>query len=244
MPEAGCAMAPAIGSKLTTILWAVAYDGSGLDGEGRFAAALLTMKATSGNSRGARPLPQTEWTTLAQLGNPYSARIRGPTASIPLRSPGGWDPYEVWCTRIRTMDSEARVGAAACERYEKDSSEDAGLGKGLEVSQGVRLHGGAHRNSASPNKRPSDRRCLGPRGGSHARGARRVAEMFVWVSLVLAVVLGLSRALVGLAGVDVIAIVFGVMTPAARAIYALLGVAAVYCAIVTALSHAPRRAGR
>jgi len=68
--------------------------------------------------------------------------------------------------------------------------------------------------------------------------------MFVWVSLVLAVVLGLSRALVGLAGVDVIAIVFGVMTPAARAIYALLGVAAVYCAIVTALSHAPRRAGR
>jgi uncharacterized membrane protein YuzA (DUF378 family) len=66
----------------------------------------------------------------------------------------------------------------------------------------------------------------------------------IWASVVLAVLLGMTRALVGLWGVDVVAIVFGVMTPAARAVYALLGVAAVYCVITVVSRQFFRRAGR
>jgi uncharacterized membrane protein YuzA (DUF378 family) len=66
----------------------------------------------------------------------------------------------------------------------------------------------------------------------------------VWVSVVLAVLLGMTLALVGLWGIDVVALVFGVMTPAARAVYALLGVAAVYCALKVVLRQPSRRAGR
>ena len=66
----------------------------------------------------------------------------------------------------------------------------------------------------------------------------------IWVSVVLAILQGSTRALVGLWGVDVVALVFGVMTPAARAVYALLGVAAVYCAIEVVLRQPTRRAGR
>jgi uncharacterized membrane protein YuzA (DUF378 family) len=66
----------------------------------------------------------------------------------------------------------------------------------------------------------------------------------VWLSVVLAVLLGVTRALVGLWGVDVVALVFGVMTPAARAVYALLGVAAMYCAVKVVSRQPSRRAGR
>jgi uncharacterized membrane protein YuzA (DUF378 family) len=68
--------------------------------------------------------------------------------------------------------------------------------------------------------------------------------VFVWISLVLVILLGLSRAMVALTGVDIVALVFGVMTPATRAIYALFGAAAVYCAIAVALNHPFWRAGR
>jgi uncharacterized protein len=51
----------------------------------------------------------------------------------------------------------------------------------------------------------------------------------LWPSLMLAFILGLNRGLVGLFGIDAVAIVFGVMTPAARAVYVLLGISAIYC---------------
>ena len=137
------------------------------------------------------------------------------------------------------MESEARVGAAARgvrvavagelkERCDKKS-----------VNQGANLN-----NSLNPNRRSMDRSCFKQCIDGHAQAARRVAEVFVWVSLVLGVMLGLSGALLGLLRVDVIELVFGVMTPAARVVYALLGAAAVYCAIATALSHPFKGAGR
>lgn len=97
---------------------------------------------------------------------------------------------------------------------------------------------------ANVKRTSGDRRGPERSAGGHAPVARRVAEMFVWVSLVLAALLGLSRALVGLTGVDVIAMVFGVMTPAARAVYAVLGAAAVYSAIAMALKLPAKGARR
>jgi uncharacterized protein len=47
----------------------------------------------------------------------------------------------------------------------------------------------------------------------------------------LVVLLGLNRGLVGMFGVDLVAFVFGVMTPAARVVYILLGISAIYSAI-------------
>jgi hypothetical protein len=51
----------------------------------------------------------------------------------------------------------------------------------------------------------------------------------------LVFVLGLNRGLVGIFGIDMVAIVFGVMTPAARAAYVLLGVSAIYCAFAVVI---------
>jgi hypothetical protein len=57
----------------------------------------------------------------------------------------------------------------------------------------------------------------------------------VWPAFMLALILGLNRGLVGLFGFDVVASVFGVMTPAARAVYVVLGVSAIYCAVTVVM---------
>jgi uncharacterized membrane protein YuzA (DUF378 family) len=64
--------------------------------------------------------------------------------------------------------------------------------------------------------------------------------MLMWVSLALFVFLGVSRAIDGVLGVDVVALVFGDMSAATRVIYASVGVAAVCCAIALALIHPDR----
>lgn len=51
----------------------------------------------------------------------------------------------------------------------------------------------------------------------------------------LAFILGLNRGLVGIFGFDVVATVFGVMTPAARAVYVLLGISTIYCAVAVVM---------
>jgi uncharacterized membrane protein YuzA (DUF378 family) len=56
---------------------------------------------------------------------------------------------------------------------------------------------------------------------------------FVWPALLLAIVLGLNRELVGMFRIDLVALYFGVMTPAARAVHVLLGIATMYCAAAT-----------
>jgi uncharacterized membrane protein YuzA (DUF378 family) len=77
---------------------------------------------------------------------------------------------------------------------------------------------------------------------SDVAGSRGTAGLVVaWPAFVLAFILGLNRGLVGVFGFDVVALVFGVMTPAARAVYVLLGVSAIYCAVAVVL-FAKRRA--
>ena len=130
------------------------------------------------------------------------------------------------------MESETRVGMTCGVHVAVAGERHARRGK-KNINQG-----------ADVISRSGDRRCPERGAAGHAPAARCVAEVFVWVSLVLVIVLGLSRALVGLTGVDVIEIVFGDMTPAARAVYALLGAAAVYCAIAMALKLPFKGAGR
>ena len=49
-----------------------------------------------------------------------------------------------------------------------------------------------------------------------------------WVALVLLVIGGLNWGLLGLFGIDVVARLLGDMTTASRAVYVLVGIAAVY----------------
>jgi uncharacterized membrane protein YuzA (DUF378 family) len=49
-----------------------------------------------------------------------------------------------------------------------------------------------------------------------------------WVALVLMIVGGLNWGLVGLFGIDLVATLFGTMTTLTRAVYVLVGIAAIY----------------
>lgn len=51
------------------------------------------------------------------------------------------------------------------------------------------------------------------------------------LALVILVIGGLNWGLVGIAGIDLIEVLFGRMTVASRAIYALVGAAALYCIV-------------
>ena len=55
-----------------------------------------------------------------------------------------------------------------------------------------------------------------------------------WVALILMIVGGLNWGLVGLFQFDLVAAVFGNMTAAARAVYTLVGLAAVYGLVIAA----------
>jgi uncharacterized membrane protein YuzA (DUF378 family) len=59
----------------------------------------------------------------------------------------------------------------------------------------------------------------------------RSAFTVTWIAFWLLVVGGLNWALVGLFGVDLVATIFGAGSIASRAIYVLVGLSAVYCAI-------------
>jgi len=62
----------------------------------------------------------------------------------------------------------------------------------------------------------------------------------VWPVVLLALALGVNRELVGIFGVDLVGLTFGVMTPAARAVHVLLGFAAI-CAVAVVLRLAGRQ---
>jgi len=55
-----------------------------------------------------------------------------------------------------------------------------------------------------------------------------------WIALVLVIVGGLNWALVGIFKFDLVAWIFGDMSVVARIVYILVGVAAVYMAIIAA----------
>jgi len=132
---------------------------------------------------------------------PLQSGFQSPVAS----STPGWDPYDVWCTRVR---AELRPVVPGAELPGK-----------LRVISDI--------TPAAPEK-PTP---------AAASKMERAANAFLPIVFVLLIVLALSRELVGLFGFDVVAAVFGVMTPAARVIHVLLGVSALYCAFVLSLQR-------
>lgn len=60
-----------------------------------------------------------------------------------------------------------------------------------------------------------------------------------WVALILLIVGGLNWGLVGLFNFDLVAAIFGEMTALARLVYVLVGLAAIYAAIVSPRLAAP-----
>ena len=59
----------------------------------------------------------------------------------------------------------------------------------------------------------------------------KLLNAFYWVSLVLVVIGGLNWGLVGIAGFDLVAKIFGSMTALSRIVYTLVGLAAVWVVI-------------
>jgi hypothetical protein len=53
-----------------------------------------------------------------------------------------------------------------------------------------------------------------------------------WIAMILVVVGGLNWGLIGLANVDLVAIIFGSMTVLSRLVYLLVGLSAIYIAIL------------
>ena len=129
----------------------------------------------------------------------------GETYQLPFSFCTGWDPYEIWCTRVRVEQPEADPVVSA--------------------------QAPAARQELSRAKRT-------PRWV--ATCVSRLISALVWPALLLALAVGLNRELVGIFGVDVIRLMFGVMTPAARAVHVLLGFATI-CAVVVAVKPAGGR---
>jgi uncharacterized membrane protein YuzA (DUF378 family) len=79
-------------------------------------------------------------------------------------------------------------------------------------------------------------------GGSFGLARRRMSSMplLAWPALLSALALGLNRELVGIFRLDLVGLVFGNMTPAARVVQVLFGISAI-CAVVMALRLAGYR---
>lgn len=54
-----------------------------------------------------------------------------------------------------------------------------------------------------------------------------------WIAIVLVVVGGVNWGLVGLLDIDLVAMIFGTMSMVARVVYILVGLAAVYTAVIS-----------
>jgi uncharacterized membrane protein YuzA (DUF378 family) len=55
-----------------------------------------------------------------------------------------------------------------------------------------------------------------------------------WIALILVIIGALNWGLVGLLNLDLVAAIFGAMTVLSRTIYVLVGIAAIYIAIISA----------
>lgn len=58
-------------------------------------------------------------------------------------------------------------------------------------------------------------------------------NVFDWLALVLVIVGGLNWGLVGIFNFDLVATIFGDMSALSRVVYALVGLAAVYLAVIS-----------
>ena len=144
---------------------------------------------------------------------PLQPDVQSPLSS----SAAGWDPYDVWCTRVR---SELRPLSPVPD-----------LPRKLRVLPDL--------VPVTPVQEAAEKP-VQPRSGKKGRAANIVVP----IVFVLLLLLAFSRELLGLFGIDLVSDVFGVMTPAARIIDVLLGVAALYCAFALTLRRRSRVAGR
>src|SRR5215207_8146026 len=62
------------------------------------------------------------------------------------------------------------------------------------------------------------------------RSSNTAASTIGWIAFALLVIGGLNWGLIGLFDFDLVAALFGEMSPLSRAIYTLVGISAVYCA--------------
>lgn len=140
-----------------------------------------------------------------------------PDVQSPLApSAAGWDPYDVWCTRVRAQ----WPGATTVP----------------DLSRRLRIVPDLVQVVPAPQ---SGQKPLRLRRGKKERAATAILP----VVFVLLILFALTRELLGLFRIDVVSDVFGVMTPAARVIDVLLGVAALYCAFMISLRRRPRASG-
>lgn len=91
----------------------------------------------------------------------------------------------------------------------------------------------------APVDRYTVRRAQGKPSGL-AGGIVHTLPPLAWPVLLMALAFGLNRELVAIFRVDLVSLVFGVMTPAARVVHVLLGVSAI-CAAAMSLRLAGRR---
>ncbi|MES2756731.1 MAG: DUF378 domain-containing protein [Pseudomonadota bacterium] len=89
---------------------------------------------------------------------------------------------------------------------------------------------------------PTDRRHI-PERRTTPGGERHGVKMsvFDYAAITLLIIGGLNWAMVALFGVDVVASLFGVMTPATRFVYLVVGVAALYAVYLASKMVASRR---
>lgn len=89
---------------------------------------------------------------------------------------------------------------------------------------------------------PTDRR-HNPERRTAPTGERHGANMSVldYIAMALLIVGGLNWATVALFGLDIVASLFGVMSPATRVVYLLVGVAALYAIYLASKMAASRR---
>jgi uncharacterized protein len=81
---------------------------------------------------------------------------------------------------------------------------------------------------ATMNQHVPERRHMSERRTTAADSARTGMNALDWVALVLMIIGGLNWGLIGLFNVDLVAGIFGEMSPLSRAIYTAVGLAALY----------------
>ena len=81
---------------------------------------------------------------------------------------------------------------------------------------------------ATANSYGNERRHIPDRRDTPSHGSRRTLSAVDWIALTLLIVGGVNWGLVGLFNFDLVASLFGVMSPISRAIYALVGLSALY----------------
>jgi len=94
---------------------------------------------------------------------------------------------------------------------------------------------------ATMNAPTMDRRTMGERRTSMRTSARPAMSAMDYLAMALLIIGGLNWAMVGLFDVDMVATIFGPGSPAARIVYVVVGLAALYSIYTTAKMAGSKR---